>query len=84
MGTFSGPSVPVARSAAAPVSVPSSGGTGGSDASADAWSWTVSDVYTFIVRSMVECRASDCAAFGEMPDLTMFVMNVCRRAWKSA
>jgi hypothetical protein len=33
---------------------------------------------------MVECRASDWAAFGETPDLTMFVTNVWRKAWKSA
>ena len=44
VGTFSGPFVPVARSIPAPDSGASNVGIAGRDASADAWSWTVSDV----------------------------------------
>jgi hypothetical protein len=32
------------------------------------------------VRSIVECRASNCAVFGAIPDFTMFVMKLCRKA----
>ena len=41
-------------------------------------------VYTFIVKSIVLCRASDWAIFGCTSARAKFEMKVCRFEWKSA
>ena len=41
-------------------------------------------IEVFIVRLMSECRANDWAILGTTPARDRFVMNVFRKAWKSA